>query len=311
MYYIGVDIGGMSIKCGIVGEDGRILGKKSALTPEGDYNAVIEVIGALCRDTADSVGISWADIDGIGAGIPGTTHKGTVSFASNLGWYGVPFDTSLNSVVGKKVVSGNDANCALLAEWRFGNAKGTSNAGLITLGTGIGTAFIVEGKMLLGNLSAGTEGGHMVIKSGGRACNCGLQGCWEAYASTTALLNATEREIETNPSGITAAIAKERGKVDGETIFHALRRGDTRARAVFDIYLDDVAVGLINLVNLLRPEIILIGGGISNEEELLIKPIEKIVNEKVYGGEYNPFVAIRKASFGNAAGIIGAACLVM
>ncbi len=311
MYYIGVDIGGMSIKCGLVTQDGKIIGKKSASTPVGDYRLALELIAELCKKTAEVSDVNWTEIAGIGAGIPGTVHDGTVSFASNLNWYGVPFDRTLEQLTDKRVVSGNDANCALLAEWRFGNAKGSQNAGLITIGTGIGTAFIVEGKLLLGNMSAGTEGGHMIIKSGGRPCNCGLRGCWEAYASTTALLEATNREIELNPTGVIAAVAKERDMVDGKTLFFALRQCDSRARAILDDYLEDVAAGLINLVNLLRPEIVLIGGGVSNEEEYLIKPLERLVNEKVYGGEFNPFVSIKKASFGNAAGIIGAACLLM
>lgn len=310
MYYIGVDIGGMSIKCGIVDKYGKIIGKKSAVTPEGVENS-IKTIAGLCRDTALEYKINWEDIVAIGAGIPGTTHEGIVSFASNLAWYDVPFDNLLSAATDKKVISGNDANCALLAEWHFGKAKGIHDAAMITLGTGIGTAFIIDDRLLLGNRSAGTEGGHMVIKSEGRACNCGLNDCWETYASTTALLKSTEEEVRVNPEGVIAQIAKENNGVDGKTIFEALNKGDERANVVFDNYINDVATGIINIVNLIRPELILIGGGISNEEELLIKPLEKIVNEKAYGGTLNPYITIEKAAFGNDAGIIGAACLVM
>ncbi len=311
MYYIGIDIGGMSIKCGIVDGGGNILNKMSAITPVGDFETAIAIIAKLCRDTAANYNIAWEDVAAIGAGIPGTTHKGVVSFASNLSWYNVPFDEALAKATGKPVFSGNDANCALLAEWHFGKAKGLSDVAMVTLGTGIGTAFIIDNRLLLGNMSAGTEGGHIVIKSNGRDCNCGLKDCWEVYASTTALIRSTEQEAAANPDGEIASIAIADGGVTGKTIFQAIKKGDRRARELFDGYVQDVAIGLINLTNLLRPQLILIGGGISNEEELLIRPLEKIVNEKAYGGRFNPFVRIERAGFANDAGIIGAACLAI
>ncbi|NCA67811.1 MAG: ROK family protein, partial [Clostridia bacterium] len=135
MHYIGIDIGGMSIKCGVVTEDGVLLGKQSVVTPTGDYILAVKAIAELCKKTAQAYNIAWEDIAAIGVGIPGTVHEGIVSFASNLSWYGVPFDKALELEIQKPVFSGNDANCALLAEWRFGKGKGIGNVAMITLGT--------------------------------------------------------------------------------------------------------------------------------------------------------------------------------
>ena len=311
MYYMGVDIGGMSIKCGVVTSNGEIVIKDSIITPQGDYPDTLKKIADLCKAVAKKININWDEIIAVGAGIPGTVHEGVVTFATNLSWYDVPFSKVLGNLLDKPIKAGNDANCALLAESSFGAGKGVKNLAMVTLGTGIGTAFLVDGRLLLGNKSAGTEGGHMIIKSEGKECKCGLLDCWEAHGSTTALLIKTEEEINNNPEGTVARIAKEQGGIDGKTVFIAARQGDMQAISILNNYINDVAIGLINLANLLRPELILIGGGISKEEEALILPLQRIVNKKAYGGTLNPSIKIKRAEFGNDAGIIGAACLAM
>ncbi len=310
MYYMGVDVGGMSIKCGIITPEGVLLGKQSIVTPHNDYKDTIQAIGKLCLDTADKLGIDFADIVSVGVGIPGTVHQGIVTFATNLSWYKVPFADTLSGILSKPILAGNDANCAILAEYFFGKGKGVQNLAMVTLGTGIGTAFLIEGKLLLGHKSAGTEGGHMIIKSENKQCKCGLIDCWEVYGSTTALLLRTEEEAQSNPQGLIARLAKEQG-LDGKTVFIAAAQGDMPAISILNNYINDVAIGLINITNLMRPEFILIGGGISKEEKALILPLQRIVNQKAYGGVHNPFIRIERAAFGNDAGIIGAACLAM
>lgn len=307
--YLGIDVGGMSVKCGLVSDDGKIVAKKSIVTTLGNYHKTIAEIADLCRDVVASAGASMDDVAGVGTGIPGTVHEGVVSFAANLGWYKVPYVEELEKLLGKPCYAGNDANCALLGEWKFGAAKGTKDVMAITIGTGIGTAFIVDGKMLLGNGSAGTEGGHVRIKERGKLCGCGRRDCWELYASTTSLLERTKDLAEREPDGITARILKENG-TSGHNIFNAEKEGDASASKVLDEYIDDICVGLINYVNIFRPEMIIVGGGISAQSRI-IAPLEEKVNAEAYGGKNNPHVAISTPVFFNDAGIVGAAALAI
>ncbi len=305
--YLGIDIGGMSIKCGLVDDNGKILAKKSIPTHLGDSKVTISEIANLCFDTAKLGETSFDNITGIGTGVPGTVHNGVVTFAANLNWYGVPYVEELERLTGKKCFAANDANCALLGEYEFGAAKGLKDVMLVTLGTGVGTAFIVNGKILLGNRSAGTEGGHIRIKDHGIQCGCGRKDCWEVYAATTSLLKRTESMIKDNPECMTAKIV-ERDGLTGFAIFEGEIAGDKQAGIILDEYIQDIVVGLVNYANIFRPEKIIIGGGISAQKRI-ISPIENLVNAEAYGGSNNPHISISAATFLNDAGIIGAAAL--
>ena len=309
-YYLGIDIGGMSIKVGVVDEEGNILSKCTAVTPLGDPDAAVAVMDGLCREAADAAKVAWERIEGVGAGAPGTVCNGVVTYATNLGWYGVPLATMLAERTGKKAAVGNDANCALLAEWRLGAAKGKDNVAMITLGTGIGTAFVADGHLLLGNGSASGEGGHIRIKQTGRRCSCGREDCWELYASASSLLERTEALIAAEPTGKCAEIARAKGKVDGHVLFDAIAAGDPSAERVLHELQVDIADGLTNIANLLRPEVIVMGGGICAQDRL-VAPLEAMVNERTLGGANNPHVYIVKPRFFNDAGIVGAAVQVM
>lgn len=312
MYYIGIDIGGTFVKLGVLSEEGKFIKKSIAKTNfKCEYAITISDIANAAKDLAESVGLDIKDLGGVGIGVPGTVHNGIVTFANNLGWTNVPIVQEFKRHLDTDIDVSNDANCAVLGEYKFGAAKGYDNVLLITLGTGLGTGIIIDKKILKGYKSAGAEGGHMVIKSGGIDCNCGRRGCWEEYASTTAMLRLTNESIKSNPDGILANIAKEAGEVNGFTLFDGVRADDKISIELLSSYINDIAEGLVNMANILRPEIILIGGGISNEEELLIKPLEDIVNKYAYGGCLNPPIIVRKAMLGNNAGTVGAACLVM
>ena len=311
MYYLGVDIGGMSIKCGIVDENGVIIGeKRTIVTPTTGGDDCVKGIADLCRDTVKANGLTMDDVIAIGLGVPGTVDGEVATFVSNLGWEDYPVCQKLKELVAKPVYAGNDANCAALAEWKFGAGKGYDNVVMVTLGTGVGTGFIVEGKLLLGYKGSGSEGGHMIIKAGGKKCNCGLCGCWERYAATTALLEAVEAEIANCPQGAIAQIAKENGGFDGKTLFYALDKGDKRAQEILQNYLEDISLGLINISNIFRPQIMVIGGGISKQERV-VKPLEHLINDCAYGNGRNPYITVRPATFGNDAGIIGASLLAL
>lgn len=309
-YYIGIDIGGMSIKVGVVDTKGNILSKCTAPTPLGDPAPAVAVMHDLCRKAAQEAGVAWGEIAGIGAGAPGTVSEGVVTYATNLGWYGVPLADLLAKATDKPAAVGNDANCALLAEWKLGSAVGYDNVAMVTLGTGVGTAFIADGHLLLGNGGASGEGGHIRIKHLGNRCSCGREDCWELYASASSLLRRTEALIEAEPQGITARVAAERGGVDGHVLFDAIARGDRSALRVLSELQEDIVDGLANIANLLRPAVIVIGGGIA-AQDALVAPMEDMLNSRTLGGSHNPHVSIVRAQFFNDAGIVGAAVQVM
>lgn len=307
--YIGIDIGGMSIKAGVVDENGLILAKKSIKTVVGNPEKTIEGIAQLCFDVANEGNVPFDEIQAIGSGVPGTAHDGKVTFAVNLGWYDVDYCKKLSELTAKPCFVGNDANCALLGEWRFGVAKGCKDVVAVTVGTGVGLAVIVDGKMLLGNRSAGTEGGHIRIKERGIKCGCGRYDCWEVYASTSAILRNAEKIALNNPDGIIADLIAKKG-LDGFTVFEADEKGDSEISKMIDEYIEDLVDGLVNYVNIFRPELIVLGGGISMRDRI-VAPLEEKINAQAYGGKNNPYVYVKTAKFFNDAGIIGAGALAI
>ncbi len=315
MKYIGVDVGGMSIKAGIVDRDGTIIAKDSIPTRAFDASDIIaEDIAGLINGLMGDNGLSVADIGGIGLGIPGSVYdeKGIVRYTCNINFRNFPLVDVLSKSLGiNNVKISNDANCAALGEMLFGAGRGCRNVVLITVGTGIGTGIIVDGKMLTGNRSAGAEGGHVFIGMGsGRKCGCGKKGHFEAYASATALLRQTEEAAEKHPESLLNDIIRKDG-LDGKTVFSAAKQGDKTAITTLKRYLGYLGAGAVSFANVFYPEIIIIGGGISNEGDAIIKPLDEYVAKNVYGAEYNPPIAVVAAELKNDAGIIGAAALAM
>ncbi len=314
MLYLGIDVGGMSIKGAVVDDKGNILTKETIPTkPERDYKEIIGDIAALCKSLIISKGIRENEVAGIGIGIPGTidTQQGTIVYANNINFKNVPIVKELTKYFTCPIFIGNDANVAAFGELKFGSGKGASDLILITLGTGIGTGIIVDNKIILGRGGAGGEGGHIGFKYNGTKCSCGKRGCWEAYASASALIKMTKDAISRDPQGLMAQIAQKEGKVSGKTAFIAAKEGDEKAKRIVNKYIGLVSEGIISLVNIFRPDVILIGGGISNEGDYLMSRIEKRVNRLSYGGKINPPMSIKKASLMNDAGILGAAALCM
>ncbi len=314
MYYVGIDIGGMTIKAGLVNEKGEILAKTSCETrPERHYSLLVKDMYNMCGQLANEAKISLGDIKGIGMGSPGTVNsdKGVISYAANLNFKNVNIIKEFSTHTKIPCYVNNDANCAALGEAKFGVGKGAQNAILITLGTGVGTGFIVDGKILEGRGGAGAEGGHICIRMGGEKCTCGERGCWEAYASATALIRMTEKAMAKDPLSLMHKLAAENGRVSGRTAFMAYHAGDKSGEKVVMQYVKNVAAGVITLVNIFRPDIFMIGGGVSHEGDYFIKMIEKRVRRHAFGGRINKVCPIVKASLGNDAGIVGAAALCM
>lgn len=314
MYYIGIDIGGMSIKGGLVDEQGVIHVKEAVETkPERHYGEIAKDIAALCKRLAALGNVPLSDIKGIGMGIPGTinSEKGIITYANNINFSNVPIVEELKKYIDIPVKIGNDANCAALGETAFGSAKEYKNIVFITLGTGVGSGIIIDGKIFEGKDGAGAEAGHICLVLGGEPCTCGKKGCWEAYGSATALIRQTKRAAEKYPDSLLNKIIAEDGKVSGRTAFKAAKEGDEVGRRVVKRYMRYVAEGILSLVNIFRPDAVIVGGGVSNEGEYFIKSIQKFVTRYSYGGKINPYVKVIRAGLLNDAGILGAAALCL
>lgn len=311
--YIGIDLGGTFIKGGIVAEGGEILASDKIPTEvEGGTDVIVGNIARLARMLLDGLGITTSDVEGLGIGSPGMVdaERGVVVYANNLGFRDLDICGKLSELLdGINVRIGNDANVAALGESKFGAARKYRSSVMITLGTGVGGGVITDGVMLEGNMGAGAELGHMVIRRGGEPCSCGRRGCLEAYASATALIRNTRRAMENHPDSKMWEIGST-DAVTGKTVFDYADT-DIYAREVLDRYLDDLACGLANYANIFRPEAILLGGGVCAQGDNLTKPLEERFASEMYAGDVGPKVEILIASLGNTAGLLGAAALLM
>ena len=314
MYTIGIDLGGTNIVASVVDDDYNIIGtSKTPTNSPRSADEIFDDIADVCEEAVKAAGLTMEDIDSVGMGTPGTVNQdGVIEFANNLAFNNVPARTMLAKRINKpeeKVCIENDANCAALGEAYAGCGNGAKDFVAVTLGTGVGSGVIIGGKIVNGVNYAGGECGHMVIVVDGEQCSCGRKGCWEAYASATALIRQTKKAMEEYPDSLMHKLAKEEGKVSGRTAFDAMRLGDIAGIKVVDDYIKYVACGLINIVNALQPEIICIGGGICNEGETLMKPLRRFVQSERYSIHSKIQTKIVKAELGNDAGVIGAALL--
>ena len=314
MYTIGIDLGGTNIVASVVDDDYNIIGtSKTPTNSPRSADEIFDDIADVCEEAVKTAGLTMEDIDSVGMGTPGTVNQdGIIEFANNLAFNNVPARAMLAKRINKpeeKVFIENDANCAALGEAYAGCGNGAKDFVAVTLGTGVGSGVIIGGKIVNGVNYAGGECGHMVIVVDGEQCSCGRKGCWEAYASATALIRQTKKAVEEYPDSLMHKLAKEEGKVSGRTAFDAMRLGDIAGIKVVDDYIKYVACGLINIVNALQPEIICIGGGICNEGETLMKPLRRFVQSERYSIHSKIQTKIVKAELGNDAGVIGAALL--
>ena len=311
--YIGIDIGGTNIAIGIILSNGEILDKIVIPTNVGrDYRLIVEDIAGAVNKLLDGLKIGAEDISSIGIGVPGNVNNnsGIVRLAVNMNWKDVPLAEELNKYFSVPVLLGNDADCAALAETLGGAAKGYSSAIMITLGTGVGGGIIINKRIFSGCTGDGTEPGHFPFMFNGELCGCGKRGCFEAYAAAPALIRQTKNAmLENNDSLLWTVCGGKLECVDGSTPFKAAKAGDDTALKVIDKYTTYVASGIGGLISILRPEVIIIGGGIGNEGDYLIDILNEKIPDHCYGSEaLIPPKAI-KSVLGNDAGIIGAGLL--
>lgn len=301
--YIGLDVGGTTIKGAVIDENGKLYGEDSVTTVKGED--IINGIAVLCNRLMK---LNKEKIVGVGIGCAGVidSRNGVVVLASNLGLADFPLVKKLNEKIALPIKITNDANAAALGEAKFGAGKNYKNSILVTLGTGVGGGIVIDGKLFEGNKSAGAEIGHMVIERGGAQCSCGRQGCFEAYSSATALKRRTKWAMEEDTgSAMWSKYTSE--TVTGKTAFE-YADCDTSARKVVDWYIEYLACGLVNLANAFRPEVIMLGGGVSKEGERLTTPLQEILDKEVFAAQYAR-VLVKTATLGAAAGAYGAAAL--
>jgi len=310
MYRIGVDIGGTSIKIGLIDEDLRIVSRTAIPFPHVEAAEVAArlaaAIGALLADN----GLSEQDLTAVGVVVPGSIDPTgeIVLDAHNLGFHNVPFKDLLQAQFANlPVYLANDADGAALGELGCGAFRGRKTAVLLTLGTGVGGGVILNGKMFSGGCGRGIELGHMQIVSGGELCTCGVRGCIEAYCSATALIRDGIRAMEANPASMLAVESGgDPSRVDAKFVIDCAKAGDPTAKAVFDAYVDHLAAACVSVIHLLDPEVIAIGGGVSHAGDFLFEPLRSKTLEKCFFSSCGEIVP---AVLGNDAGMIGASLL--
>lgn len=313
MYRIGIDLGGTNIVSGVVDENYRIIatGKLKTDLPR-PAEAIADDMAKTVFTAVENAGLTIDDIEFIGIGSPGAIDPihGVVTYANNLKFDNVELCNLMKKRINKEFYIENDANAAAYGEYIAGAGKDTKNFVAITLGTGVGGGIIIDGKIYSGSNYAGGELGHTVISMNGEMCTCGRHGCWEAYASATALINQTKQAMHRYPDSLMWKLCE--GNIDnvsGITAFNAMRSNDPIGKMVVDRYCEYVAVGISNIINIFQPDVICIGGGISKEGDTLIEPIRAFVTGENYARSVKQKAVIKAASLGNDAGIIGAAYL--
>ena len=314
MYYIGIDLGGTNIAVGLVDREGAILAKKSVPThAERSEEAVIDAIADAVRSLVAEAGYTMSDVESVGIGTPGSVdpEKGIVHSSCNLPFEDTPLSLLLEKRLKKPIYVENDANCAALGEAKSGAAKGRKNVAMITLGTGVGGGIVINGSLYGGFNNFGGEFGHMIVEVGGELCACGQRGCLEAYASATAIARDARRAAEANPSSLLNLCAQKEGKFSGKTAFDAARLGDKDAGAVVDRYIRYLAIGSVNAIHILQPDVLVFGGGVAHEGDGLMIPLRKMVYEIAYSENIpeEKRTVLTAATLGNDAGIVGAAML--
>ena len=314
MYKIGIDLGGTNIVAGVVNEQNEIIAKASAKTNSPrPAQEIFDDMAKVVDEAIAAAGIAKTEVASIGVGTPGSVNKelGLIEFANNLGFDNVPAYSMLRERTGiENVYFDNDANCAALGEAVAGCGQGVKNFIMITLGTGVGSGIIVNGKLVTGLNYAAGEMGHTVIVYNGLQCNCGRRGCWEKYSSATALISQTKDAMRAHYNSLMWELCEnDINKVNGRTAFEAMRRGDATAAAVVDNYVAMLACGIGNIVNTFQPDVVCVGGGIGNEKENLLAPVRKILTSERYSIHAKKQTQLLAATLGNDAGIIGAALL--
>jgi glucokinase len=305
---IGVDIGGTKIAAGVVDEEGTILETHKVPTPSTPQG----IIEAICSAVAGAG--EGHEIEAVGIGAAGYVDdkRATVLFAPNIDWRHEPLKDKVEQRVGLPVVVENDANAAAWGEYRFGAGQGHEDVICITLGTGLGGGIIIGNKLRRGRFGVAAEFGHIRVVPDGLLCGCGSQGCWEQYASGRALVRYGKQRANATPESAEILLSLGDGTVDGiegKHISEAARQGDPVAVDSYRELARWVGAGLADLASLFDPSAFIVGGGLSDEGELVLDPIRKSFRRWLIGGRWRPHAQVVAAQLGGRAGLVGAADL--
>lgn len=312
--YVGVDLGGTNIAVGLVDENSILKYHKSTPTrAERGSKEVIKDIIKLINEAIRDYGINKETVKAIGIGVPGIAepNSGEVIYCVNLGWNNVPLKQDLEKELNIPVFVDNDATVAGLAEYKIGAMRNCESGVFITLGTGVGGGIVINGKVRSGFNGVGSEIGHMIVGENFYPCNCGRNGCLETFTSSTALINYTIKLI--SEGNETSIVNKAKGSlqdINGKIIFEAAKEGDYVANKAVDRLVKYLAIGITNIINIIDPEIIALGGGLSGAGDFLLAKVQEEV-ERVRYMKMIPIGKIVLATLRNEAGIIGAAALGM
>lgn len=312
MVYVGIDLGGTSIKAGLVDESGKILAKASCPTlVERGAKPVVDDMAKLSLEVVEKGGYTLNDVKAIGIGLPGIQdpRTGIVPFCTNLYWHEVPVVEWMHETIDKPVFIDNDATVAGLAESVAGVSAGVKDSVFLTLGTGVGGGIVLNGKVYSGAHGVGSELGHMITVIDGELCTCGNRGCWERYASATAMIRMGREAAEKHPESlIYTSVSGNLSEITAKVVTDAAKAGDPVACEVFDRYVYHLCVGIVNIINFLDPEMIVLGGGVSHAGAFLLDAVRAKLPSMVFY-KTMPYARIELATLGNDAGIIGAAML--
>lgn len=285
MTVLGIDIGGTSVKLAAINNETDIIGRAEIASVAGNPTLMADLIADAARPL-----IERHRIDRAGISCPGTIDTGGLSMAENLRWHDVPIRSMIAERLSLPVTIENDGCCALIAERQYGALRDYSHAVYLMLGTGIGGGVIADGRVIRGRRGENLELGHMITHAGGLRCACGASGCFEAYASTGALLRLS-------------------GEKSVRHLLDAAKQGDEAALAIWHAYLHELATGLIGLLAIFIPQAIVFGGGLSNAGEFFLSGVKDALRRIPIHSMFYPDAEIRLSRFCNDAGVIGAAAI--
>lgn len=312
---IGIDVGGTNVKIALVDDNGKIIYSNSVPTyAKMGYEYTVNNIKQAIKDLMKETNTTPSDIEGIGFDFPGQVDckTGVVKLAPNIpGWVNVPIAQMIEDEFHIPTRIDNDVRCAALGELKFGAGKGCENFICITVGTGIGSGIVINGKVVRGATNAAGELGHIKLQmNGGPICGCGDTGCLEAFASGPAIVAMAQEYIKGGKSTkFREMAAAEGGEITPYMVAKAAEEGDPVAKRIFEIVGEYIGIGLTSVINLLNPERVIIGGGVAESGELLLGPIRKTIKERAMVVAGNA-VEIVPAQLGNSAGVIGASMLI-
>ena len=308
MYAIGIDIGGTKIAGALVSESGQIVRELKVPTPATNADAIADAVVDLINELSAGEQVSAA---GIAAAGFIDAERANIVYAPNLSWRNEPFKAKLSARLNIPVFIDNDANAAGWAEYRFGAGVGVKHMVMLTVGTGVGGAVIVDGHMLRGGFGIAAELGHINMVPGGVLCGCGQKGCLESYGSGNALLRAAKALAASGePKGARLAeLEKEAGKLTGAEVYQAILEKDPGALEILSDLGTMLGRAVASLVAVLDPELVVIGGGVSAAGDLLLEPIRKAYLEHLPARGFRPELRIEAAKLVNDAGVVGAADL--